>query len=119
MNEKNIIEITSEGLTYLDENGERQFIDFADCYQRYLDRWNDPVHLKRFKEGNPTRSDEELEASLKRIRAYKEVGGRDFSVPYIEFYTEPPTRFYFSNLDEFYKVQYLLKKAGWRTFDRA
>jgi hypothetical protein len=119
MDEKNIIEITSEGLTYVDENGERQFIDFAVCYQRYLDKWNDPTHVKRFKAANSTNSEAELEASLKRIRAHKEIGRRDFSVPYIEFYTEPPTRFYFSNRDEFYKVRYLVTKAGWKTFDWA
>jgi hypothetical protein len=119
MDEKNIMEITSEQLTYLDENGERQFINFAVCYQKYLDKWNDPTNVKRFKEVNLTRSDGELEASLERIKARKEVGGRDFSVPYIEFYTEPPTRFYFSNLDEFHKVEDLIRKAGWRIFDRA
>lgn len=119
MDEKNIIEITSERLLYLNETGERHFIYFADCYQRYLDRWNDRDYVKRFKEGNPAINDAELEASLKRIRERKEVGGRDFSVPYIEFYTEPPTRFYFSNPDEFYKVEGLIRKARWKTFDRA
>jgi hypothetical protein len=119
MNEKNIIEITSEGLLYLNENEETQFINFEDCYQRYLDRWNDPDNVRRFREGNPTRSDEELDASLERIRAKKEVGWRDFSVPYIRFYTEPPIRFDFSDITEFHSVEGLVRKAGWRTFDGA
>ncbi|MEO8609527.1 MAG: hypothetical protein ABI690_16670 [Chloroflexota bacterium] len=119
MNEKNIIEITSEGLTYMDENGERQFIDFAACYQRYADQWSEPVYLKKFKEANPTRSDEELEASIEWMRKHKEVGGRDFTVPFIEFYTDPPTKFYFASRDEYDKVVYLVRKAKWRLFDWA
>lgn len=119
MNEKNIIEITSEGLLYLNEDEEKQFIDFAGCYQRYLDRLNDPDNERRFREGNPAFNDEELDASLKRIKAKKEVGWRDFSLLYIEFYTEPPIRFDFSNLDEFHRVKGLVRKAGWRTFDGA
>jgi ribosomal protein L24E len=85
MNEKNIVEITSEGLMYLNEDGETQFINFADCYQRYLDRLNDPDHVRWFKTINHIFSDEELDASLEGIRAKKEVGWRDFSVPYILF----------------------------------
>ena len=117
MNEANIIEITSEGLTYLNETDEKRFIDFADCYQRYLDRWNDPNNVKRFKEGNPSCSDEELEASLETIRSLKEVGWRRFSVPCVEFYTEPPIRFDFSNRAEFDNVVGPIRKLGWKTFD--
>lgn len=119
MNEKNIIEISSEGLLYLNEVGEKQFINFAGCYQRYLDQWNDPDNVRRFKEANPAFKDEQLDASLETIRKKKEVGWRDFSSLYIEFYTEPPIRFDFSNLDEFHRVEGLVRKAGWRTFDGA
>jgi len=119
MSEKNIIEVNDEGILYLDEHGQKQFINFAACYQRYLDKWNDPDHIKGFKEINQFFSDEELEKALQVMREYREIGGRDFTVPYIEFYTDPPTRFTFSNSDEFRKVQYLARKAGWETFDRA
>jgi hypothetical protein len=119
MTEKNIIEITSEGLWYVNENEETQFINFENCYQRYLDRWNNPDHVGRFKEVNPGRSDEELNASLERIRARKEVGRRDYSVPYISFYTDPSIRFDFSDYTEFRRVEDLVQKAGWRTFDAA
>jgi hypothetical protein len=119
MDEKNIFEITSEGLTYMDETGKWQFIDFAGCYQRYADQWSDPVYLKGFKEVNSTRSDEELEASIKFLRTVKEIGGRDFSIPFIALYTDPRTEFYFSSRDEYDKVVYLVRKAGWRLMDWA
>src|SRR5689334_17759805 len=97
MDEKNIIEITSEGLTYMDENGENQFIDFAVCWQHYLNTWNDPIKLQQFKEVNPSSTDEKLEENIKWMRTLKEIGGRDFAIPYIQFYTEPPTRFIFTS----------------------
>jgi hypothetical protein len=119
MDEKNIIEITSEGLAYMDENGERQFIDFVLCYQKYVDQWNDPVNLKAFKEANPTTSNDELEASIEWMKTHKEIGGRDYTVPLVVFYTEPLTEFYFSSQDEHEKVVYLVKKAGWKLRDMA
>ena len=117
MNEKNIIEVTSDGLSYLDETGTERFIDFADCYQRHLDDWNDPDRVKRFKEANPKFSDAQLEASLKLIRSKKDIGVRNISVPCIVFFTEPPTQFTFSNRAEFDRVHTPIWRAGWRTFD--
>lgn len=119
MHSENIIEVTSEGIRYLDENREEQFIDFAECYQRYLDGLNDPEHIKGFKEANPTRSDEELEANLNYCRSLKKVADRDFTVPYIEFYTQPRIRFNFPNRDEYDEVIWGIRKAGWRTYDMA
>jgi hypothetical protein len=117
MDEKNIIEITSEGLLYLDEHKQKQFIDFAARYQRYLDNWNDPDHIKRFKEINQFFSDEELENSLKGIREYKEIGGRDFTVPLISFHTDPLIEFRFSSRDEYDKIVYFVRKTGLKLRD--
>jgi len=119
MNEKNVIELTSKGLAYMDENGERRFIGFAVCYQRYVNEWSDPVKLKRFKEANPGRSDDELEASINYMRTVKEIGGRDFTIPGIAFYTDPLTEFNFLSRDEYDKVVYFVRKAGWRLRDWA
>lgn len=119
MNEKNILEITSEDLAFVDDNGGRQLVVFAECYQRYADQWSDPVRVKRFKEGNASMSDDELEASIKFLRAVKEIGGRDFSVPMIAFYTEPLIEFTFLNKDEYDKIVYAVRKAGWRLRDWA
>ena len=118
MDETNIVELTTDGLRYLDDNGKESYIDFAACYQWYLDEWNDPENVRRYKELNSMFTDEELEKHLEVIRAIKEVGKRNFTVPYIEFYSDPPTRFDFSTQNEFYQVEGFIRKiARYHIFD--
>jgi hypothetical protein len=89
-----------------------------------MTRFLHPVNLKQFQEINRL-SDEELEKSIARIKAHREVayrnfmGGRDDAKPYIQFHTEPPIRFEFATRREFDQICYSIKKAGWRTFDIA
>lgn len=118
MDETNIVEITSEGLTYVDEHEDSQYIEFAACYQRYTDGLCDPNTLKRYKEANPDRGEEWLKDRIEWMKTLKEIGYRDFTIPYIQLHTDPPTRFRFSSQEAYGKVLTLItKKAGWRLRD--
>ena len=104
---KEIVEVTTIGINYVDENGNRRFIDFEVCYQNFL--------ANRQKNMGPQYSDE-----LKQLdRTYRSVGYRKFSAipPYIEFYTAPPTRFEFPIRGRFEEITYRIRKAGWLTID--
>ena len=122
MDGKQIRKIAAEGLHYLDDNGTEQFIDFLVCYQNFVRRNTTPEALKNVKEWNHM-NDDSLKEYVKRLSEWRVVAGRNFdgspdaSNPYIEFYTEPPTRVQFNTQYEVYQVIHLLKNAGWRTTD--
>ncbi len=126
MDSKLIQNITESRLTYLDENGEENFIDFALCYKNYLKRYLSPENLAEIKNN---KTDEELEKYIERRKAWREIAVRNIlgarvesqawrsSVPYIEFYTDPPTLFEFTEQEDFQKIRWAIEKAGWKTFD--
>lgn len=118
MDEKAILELTSEGLAYVDENANRQFIDFEVCNLRYVEQWKDPVRRSRFNEINSGRTEQELEAVINRLKASKEIGSRDVTTTSIAFHTDPPAHFTFSNREEYDRIVYLIRKAGWHLFDQ-
>lgn len=102
---KEIIEITSNGIGYVDEDGNAHFVDFEICYRNFL--------KNRQKQMEPRYDDE-----LKRLdREWKSVGYRRISGPYIEFFTIPPTRFDFSSVGKFSEIAHKVRKAGWATID--
>lgn len=115
MNETNIIEILPSGLLYRDEHDENQFIDFANCYQNYLAGWDDPEQIAGLRRANPTLSDEGLEQSLSNIRAFPQVGESDFG--YALFYTEPITKFTFTNEDARITFFLAVHGSGWALYD--
>ncbi|MCL4247772.1 MAG: hypothetical protein KJ065_06465 [Anaerolineae bacterium] len=122
MDGKQIQTVTSEGLTYLDENGDEKFIDFSACHERALAEFMEPNNLRYFQEINRY-SAEQLEESIQKHKKWKVVADRNIlgepmgTTPYIEFYTEPPIRFEFATLDEYHKTRFLLERNGWRTRD--
>ncbi|MEO8394626.1 MAG: hypothetical protein ABI700_16645 [Chloroflexota bacterium] len=123
MDGSRIKEITSEGLTYLNEQDEDVFIDFADCFQRQLGRYTTPEALKTFKEVNH-KTDEQVQNWVAFLNKHKVVGGRHIGgfrgrLWTIAFYTEPLTEFEFSSEQAWGQVVYAIKKAGWRTEDWA
>lgn len=119
MDETNIIAITDAGIRYRDANGDERFIDYAACYQRFVDRLYDPAHVHQFRELNHLTTDEQIEAALARIRSGRKIADRDVFAPYLSFYTDPPVRFDFTTRAELDKVLYAIRQAGWWTFDRA
>ncbi len=103
---KKVESIFDEGLEYIDDSGNKQWIDFNACYNEYLRQREALGELY-------TAERREIDKKWRRI------GNRDLSAspPFIEFFTQPVTRFNFDSDDEFHKVRFQIKKAGWRTFD--
>jgi hypothetical protein len=135
--------ITAEGLFYLDENDQEQFIDFQACYKRQFSRFMEPERLKRYQEINHM-TEEQLEKSIQRRKNAKMVADRNVigrpmgTAPYIEFYTDPPIRFEFATKEAFNEIRmrieflapmppnsatqeeldaFFADQTGWLTFD--
>ena len=120
MDGKQIKDITPEGITYLDDNGNEQFIDFAVCYANFVKEVTSPEHWEIIKKSN-NYTDEAWDNYRQGIERWKRVGQRDFVAhpPYIEFLSDPIIRFEFETMDEFYQVEGRVRKLGWRTMDLA
>ena len=122
MDGSRIKDITAQGLTYLNEQDEEVFINFAACFQRWLDQHTGAQGIKSIKEPNHM-NDAEWDEFVEDIKVDKKVAYRNFdgdaglTHPYIEFFTEPAIRFEFPGQKGFYEVLGKLKQAGWRTFD--
>ncbi len=125
MDGKQIRNITAEGLTYLDENGNETFIDFAACYTNDLNKSTSPSYIEHMKELNPQSQwdDEGIQKYIEKRTRWKEIANRNVlgkpwaDGPYIEFHTEPPIRFDFATADEYSEVRYTIEGFGWRMFD--
>lgn len=102
-----ITSITSDGITYIDDEGNQQFIDFESCHQNYV--------MDTEKRRGLISPEEQKELYEK----HKNVGIRlTFRVPpAIEFYTLPRTHLEFPTRERLYEVAYKIEKAGWRIRD--
>jgi len=114
-----ILSITSDGLVYLDDQ-EEKFIDFKTCRRNWVQYVN---HSGDFKTTGLSERDTTC------------VAWRDFfsKPPYIEFFTQPRTRFeffapptFFERLlgrpargwvRDFIDMQLQIGSAGWASFD--
>lgn len=125
MDGKQIREITAERLTYLTDDGTEAFIDFAMCYANYFRKMTSSDYIDTHKKLNPRDhwDDKDIKAYFRKVLAWREVARRNIlskpwgDGPYIEFHTEPPTRFDFASEDDFRKVRYEIEQFGWQTFD--
>lgn len=104
---KEITNITPDGIHYMDEEGNSQFIDFATCHQNYV------MSLQKSMRSRFTDERKEF------YKTWKSVGVRHpFGIPpTIWFYSEPPVKFEFPTQESCWKVLGGIKKAGWRTTD--
>jgi hypothetical protein len=116
-------EIRQDGITYLDDAGQEQFIDFEACYQDYLAGRLSPKAIQDFQQMNRI-ADEDMPAHIERIKKWREVGKRNVlgddierRLPYIVFYTSPRIRIEFDHREKYDEVIYLLRKSNWHTFD--
>jgi hypothetical protein len=116
-----IREIRVDGVEYLDDDAKRQFIDFALCHANSMKEYTSPENTEHFKAQNRL-SDEEYDEFVERTRAFKAVGARQImgppwaDGPYVEFYTDPPTRFDLTEA-EYWQIVSTIHKLGWNTFD--
>lgn len=126
LDESSIIEATDKGILYQTEDGTKALIEFSACYENHLKMWSDPERLEHVKKIN-NMEDERLARFITRIKQTKDVGKRNpltlpwADGPYIEFFTEPPIRFRFTNNtgDGYKHILDVIYKAGWKTFDQS
>jgi hypothetical protein len=102
--------IDQAGIRFTDDQGNQQFIDFAICRTNWL------RHINRtLDEMSPKSADWHQRC----------VGRRNIigTPPYIEFLTDPPTRFEFDsgqpNQDDYRAMRTQLEHAGCTTFDES
>jgi len=114
--------LTSEGISYEDEHGVEQFINFSQCYQNYLERELTDERWEQIKQLN-RKTDNDKEAYIASVKEWKQVAIRNVleppwaDGPFIEFHTKPPVRFKFASIDQFYEVRNVIENNGWVTFD--
>ncbi|MBL8134104.1 MAG: hypothetical protein JNL42_19745 [Anaerolineae bacterium] len=105
--EKQIEQVTHEGIEYIDEEGKLQRLDFQSCYENWY----------ALQTG---RTDPYFDERSRQIAVeWKCVGQRNrfADPPYIEFFTNPITRFEFNSPEGFHELRRKVEKAGWRTSD--
>ncbi len=104
-----ILNVTSEGLTYLDDSNNSIFIDFKVCNEHWI------MYNKR------TNNWTDDEAAEFRYRS-KCIGRRDICGKpcYFTFFTKPFTKIEFTGFrakEKFMDLQMEILNAGWTTFD--
>jgi len=106
--------VTASGLLFLNNESKFEFVDFEECYARWLtwelqnlDRCSPPMNESQFRE---------------LTKEWKEVGSRDAlnEVPFMVFYTEPQVCFEFEIYEEISDLRRKMWELGhWSTFDLA
>ena len=125
MNGKQIRDIKAEGLTYVDDEGNEKFIDFAVCLDNYFRKVTSAQYIERMKELNPqSQWDEEgIKNYIASRRRWREIAnrcvlGKPWSDgPFVEFHTEPSIRFDFDTEEEYGHARSHIERFGWKTFD--
>jgi len=120
MDSKQIQEITAEGILYTDNDNNKKFIAFEDCFNTFL-KWEFSVPII-------TQKKAEL------IRAVKQVGEIDYigeklepwitestnvNQPYVLFYDDKLTTFEFAEQNECAEFHKKVTQSGWNLFDRS
>lgn len=104
---KEITNITPDGINYVDEEGNQQFIDFESCHQNNL------LDIEKRLGAKYTEEEKEFWQRAKYVGVRYALS----DPPTVVFYTIPPTEFEFPTRDRLSEVLVGVKKAGWRTRD--
>ena len=86
---KHIKNITHAGIDYIDEDGNPRFVDFQVCYDEWFAALSEARKATAIK------------------HKFKCVGNRNILAvpPYVEFFTQPITRFEFTSEDGYYDLR--------------
>jgi len=121
-----IIKINEDGITYLNNNGDKQFIDFHECRRNWAEHVNTSGQYMTWDE-EPIKNIAQADTTC--------VGKRDWfsAKPFYEFFTKPVVRFeiipkrkpweIFNKrwvhryYPQFHAVQTKINELGWTTFD--
>src|SRR5579871_3990594 len=107
LNGSHIRGVTAQGVIYVDDSEEEVFIDFAKCYENYVNISLNSEMWERHKQLN-NQTDADWDRYVERVKRWREVGRRNGLTPpwadgpFIEFHTEPPVRFKFASHDEIF-----------------
>ncbi len=121
-----VININEEGITYIGNNQDEQFIDFKECRKNWVEHVNSSRQYTTW-DGELIKNITEADTNC--------VGMRDWfsAKPYYEFFTKPLVRFeiiprrkpweFFNKrwvhryYPQFHAVQAKIDEFGWTTFD--
>jgi hypothetical protein len=114
--------VTQQKLEYIDDAGRSQQIDFETCRNNDVERTN-----TRNKDRRPGHLFIDSPQTWKYVATRNVMGEPPWELdlyknePYIEFYTQPPTRFVFAaseeGHDDYCLLRSLIEQVGWLTFD--
>ncbi len=106
--------VTEFGLEYIDENGNLKFIDFKICCQNSGKFFTYPEYVPvRNIIGEPC----QYELRCQYVAVRNIIGDPCGTAPYMEFLTEPMTKFVFNRKENFRELRWLIEEKGWLTFD--
>jgi predicted RNA-binding protein with RPS1 domain len=106
--------VTELGLEYIDENGNPKFIDFKICCQNSGNFFTYPEYVPvRNIIGEPG----QYELRCQYVAVRNIIGDPCGTAPYMEFLTEPMTKFVFNRKENFRELRWLIEEKGWLTFD--
>jgi hypothetical protein len=117
MDSNRIVSISADGIVYLDDNGDRLFLDFVECYDAYLKEALSASIMTAFMA--------EVMRSMKLIGEINHLGdilellptGAVTSRPYAEFYDKQLTRFEFANQAQCGDFHQQITELNWSVFD--
>jgi hypothetical protein len=122
LNGERVRSVTAQGLTYVDDEGVEKFIDFAQCYENYVKEMLSSARWDKIKAAN-NKTDADWDNYVERTKKWREVGRRNILTPpwgdgpFVELYTEPPTRFQFDSEEAYREITGAIRETGWRTAD--
>jgi predicted RNA-binding protein with RPS1 domain len=106
--------VTEVGLEYIDENGNPKFIDFKTCCQNSGKFFTYPEYVSvRNIIGEPC----QYELRCQYVAVRNIIGDPCGTAPYMEFLTEPLTKFVFNRKENFRELRWQIEETGWLTFD--
>lgn len=105
---RQVKQVRQDGIVYIDNAGDEQFIDFELCYQNYLEQRLSSEGIESYKILNH-KTDDDIPEHIERVKNWRAVAdrnvlGADFmgganSPPYFEFYAKPRIRIEFESRD--------------------
>jgi hypothetical protein len=118
MDSKQIQEITAQGIVYTNDAGDKQFIDFTDCFNTFL-KWELSAPVTTPRRAEAARMSKQVGEInyLGDILDLSATGSDGFTAPYVLFYDDQVTRFEFSGQDECAEFHQKMMDVGWLVFD--
>ncbi|MEL6273361.1 MAG: hypothetical protein AAFR22_26390 [Chloroflexota bacterium] len=119
-------DVTEDGLTYTDKEGNDHSINFEEIYKKYLEPRITRDAYSDFQKHNPTRI-ESFEQFVERQKRRRVIAQRNVlgeqsgeipgGLPWVKFHTEPTLVIRFANHHEYDRLLGQLRVNRWHTVD--